>query len=216
MNSGPLSDADVETGTAPFVCVRVDADAREDVVRRWDVRDLPALLWITPEGGVLARSIEIPKAAADITAPMKLAHERFVRLRKFESAAAAEPRSPKRLKVLAEAYYAVQLWDAAAETFDRLLTLGDAEPAASVREVRIYIDLSRGKLTEGLAAARAFEHDFPDHRDVPKIVYWRGLLLHRLGQTAEALAAWREVQERFADRPEAGLAKEAILRAGEK
>ncbi len=206
----------MEAQSRLFVPVRVDSDAREDLVRLWDVRDLPALIWFSPDGGVLARAVEIPRDGAVVVEHMKKAIEWMTRVQKLERGVMKEPDNVKRLKSLAEAYYSIQLWNKSADMFDRLIAKGQPEQVEPAREFRVYVDLMRGKFLDGLAGAEAFEKDYPASQDLAKVAYWRGLLLYRLGRLPEAVAVWEDLLKRFPDDAQAKLAKEAVQRAQKK
>lgn len=200
-----------------FVSVRVDSDEREDILRIWQVKDLPDVVFLTPEGGVLARNDKRPlMTPEDVQALMEQAETGFARLRKVEAAAAKSPRDPKRLMTLGQEYYRVKLWDRSAKTFDDLLA-ADPQNASGLKErvaeFRVFIDLMRARNQAAVDGAAAFEKAFPQGKSLAMVLHWRGIALLNLKKVAEATAAWEDVMKRFPEDPAAKLAREAITRA---
>lgn len=210
----------MEARAGNFVSVRVDSDEREDILRIWQVKDLPDVIFLTPEGGVLARNDKKPLMTADdVTALMQEAETGFARLRKAEKAAAKSPQDPKRLMALGQEYYRVKLWDLSAKVFDSLLA-ADPQNASGLRErvaeFRVYIDLMRARNQAAADGAAAFEKAYPQGKSLPMVLHWRGIALLQLKKADEATATWEDVMKRFPDDPAAKLAREAIQRSKTK
>ncbi len=200
-----------------FVAVKVDGDDREDLVKEWQVRDLPLLLFLAPDGGVLARRENDYNNGADaVFAVMQRAASSYDAVREAEAAAREAPQDPEKIKALALKYVELQLWDPAAEAFERCQT-NDPENRLKFRakadEYLVYIDLMRGHHDACVLRAEAYESRWPGARALPQVLHWRGIALLRGGRTDEAIAVWERVIREHPKSEQAKLGREAIEKA---
>lgn len=202
---------------AEFVPVRVDSDLRPELVRLWQVRDMPEILCFSPAGGLLARRVGPLIVAQDLLEILGAATRECARTRGLEEAARAAPLESARGKALADAYFKQRAWERAAAEYERVLTLapagapGDRETAAALV---VYAELMRaGRAEAATAAAERFAREYPASRRLPEVLYWEGLILLRDGKAAEARAVLGRVIRDFPDDPSARPAAEALRRA---
>lgn len=200
-----------------FVPVRVDSDQRKDLVRTWKIRELPGLVFLSPEGGVLAQKIEPLFVAGDIVNLAKKALAVLAQTRALEQAVQGDPKDARKAKALADACFKQHLWDRCAELFEKVLAL-DPQDAAGVHESSegflVYADLLREHFEAAEKRATAFEGRYPKSERLPEVLYWRGLCLARLKRAPEAFAVWQQVVKDFPDHDAAKLARESLRRAG--
>jgi len=200
-----------------FVPVRVDGDDRDDLIKQWQIRDLPCLVFFTPDGGVLARRENDYSNTEDaVRAVQRKAADSWSKLRDARKAAQEAPEDREKLRALAVQNYSLQLWDRAAEGFERLLVLDpqdETRQRAKTEEFLVYLDLMRERTDSAVLRAESFQKARPESKALPQVLYWKGMALLRLGRTVEAVAAWEETLERAPKGDYAKLAREAIGKA---
>ncbi len=199
-----------------FVPVRVDSDAREDLVRDWQIRELPTFVFRSPEGGLLGRLDGPIRDVGELAQALARARETLGQFRRLRDRSAKRPEDGKLRLQLGRQYLALQLWEASAREFEAAAALdpdGRAETGEVLAECRVYADLMRGRHEEGAAHARRFQERWPDSKGLARVLYWRGLCLYRLGHREEAIAVWQEVVDRFPTDPTVRQAEEALTRA---
>ncbi len=209
-------DASVEALAESFIPVRVDSDDREDLVRLWDVRELPNFVLFSPDGGILDRIVEIVRQPSEITGHMEKALAALDRYRKAKDQARKQLGSVKRQKQLADQHVLLQMWDAAADQLHHVLKLDPRDAHKGQEETivsLVYVELMRGRFETAVAHADHFSSQWPDGKSRAKVLYWRGLALHRMSRTDEAIAQWEKVIEAFPEDATGKLAREAITRA---
>ncbi|MBI5368687.1 MAG: thioredoxin family protein [Planctomycetes bacterium] len=214
-----LPEPAVAAACRDFVCVFVDADSRDDLIRRFGVVDLPTLVFLTPSGGVLARvgndltgvkADAIVRAAAEVRGRFAAALEEE---RKLRAAATEHPTDAAGRLRLGDLLYARMQWTEAAEAYRKALDLDPqgATDAARVGPVRLaYVEI---RLAQWAAAARdidAWLARYAGDAEFGRMLYYRGLCHSYLKEPAAAQRLWQRVVKEF---PEGEAAR--LARAGE-
>lgn len=210
-------DAGITTQAKSFVPVKVDGDDREDLVKLFGIRDLPCLVFFTPDGGVLARrENDYKNTVADVLGVMAKALDAFTKMHDLEKACLAAPQDPEKLRDLALSYNGLQLWEKATETFERYVTQDKEDTIkfqAKALECLVYVDMMRERYDSGVLRAETYGGRWPKSKNLTQVLYWKGICLLRSGKNAEAVKAWQAVLERSPGGTYGKLAREALDRA---
>lgn len=199
MNSGPLFDERIVALAKRFVCVRIDTDETPVIYKRYGVRDLPTLVFLTRSGLVLGRYVNAQGNPADrvlaalqgvlLEEPRAHASEQ-----KQVAAVRAEP-TAARWKALADYYAKRQAAELAIAAYQQSYRLeGRAE---TITALVLYCMRDR-YFERALAACEQGLEKYANTPDSAPLLYYKGLaLVHGFDRRADARACWDQIVRRY-------------------
>lgn len=211
----------VELVRHEFVCARVDADREEPLIGRYDVKDLPTLVFLSPQGQ------EVSRMPNDYTNRASKVLEFLDRARKLSARAveaekgllarlAREPDSVEAQGALARWLQQGRRYEEARDRFHAASRRGGAGADALLAQA-VWCDLKLRRFAQARAGAEELEKSYPASRERAMMVYYRGLCWwHGEKNARAAIQAWEEVVRAFPDSPWAPRARQMIARAMEQ
>ena len=186
--------------------VYVDTDRQPETVGRYQIVDLPTLIFLTPDGGVLLRlENEFRDPTIErVLAGVAEARRRWDAVRADEDLwrrkAAVAPDDPEPPMRLGRLYYNLMLHAKARPHLERAVAL-DPEArhpdAAHARLLATYACVKTREYERARDLAREFVARWPDHVEAPRQLYYLGVAYYHLGKRDRADQAWREVGSRW-------------------
>lgn len=216
MDGGTLSDASIPELAEPFLCVKVDADEREDLLRKYAVRDLPCFVMVPPEGKGLiarldnARDNGVARVAGALRAAARAWNNFLEKRAKAAPQVEKTPDDPAAHQTLADAYAIIQDWEHALPSYQKAIDLSPGTNHEYALEFVIFGSLTIERNAEAAAAADRFLADHGGSKRLPQVLYWRGLAAHRLHDPATARRMWERVLAEFPTGKWGDLARVAL------
>jgi len=198
-----LSDERVRAAVEAHVRVWVDVDERRDLVSRYQIRDLPRLLLIDPDLGVLGLKKHDYRTGIDAVLAFARSAESRRRaarraLREIAVEIATTPDSADGYLKLGNLHYrAVNLAKADAAYERALAHLGEerAKLPRQVELMQVYIRVLRREHADGLKRVQEFLASHADTPEEARARYYRGYLLYDAGRYDEARAVFAALTE---------------------
>ncbi len=224
MDAVTLSNDEINSlAGSGFVAVRVNTDQREGLTRRFSIRDLPALVFLSSTGLEILRmpndyTNSVQKVLSKMQAARKAAAESDQREATLRKAIATNPRSGSARRELAlllrkgRRYADARVQFLAA--YQRLKRYGlNAGPDQMLAEVA-YIDLKLRHLRQARETAALLLSEFPRSGHRAQMVYYQGLAVY-YSETdrAPAVALWKKVIADFPRSPWSTRARRMIAKA---
>lgn len=192
---------------ADLVLVYLDSDRHPDVVSHYGIVDLPTLIFLTPEGGVISR-VENEfrdRAVEQLLEAVKTAGARWQTIQanedRWKRRLATAPDDLEAHQRLGAFYYGLKLNDRARPHLDRVTEL---DPQVKSRDsvhaflCAVFLNLNPAGYERGRAQAEAFLTAQPAHPEAAQMAYYHGVTLFHTGGYARAREVWQGIVGKYA------------------
>lgn len=227
MEAGPLSDGRVVDKLKDSLVVRVDSDERTDLVQRFEIQDLPALVFLRPDGGEVWRfgnayeKISSEQFLREVDTAVKRRRDIDRREAQLRQALEKKPEDPQTHRDLGDYYYALGLLAKAEHHYREALSAVEGSLAAEKPQERrllveavspylVHLELRQGNYAEVIEAAESFLAQRPGPGSEPQLLYYKGQAHRGLKQREQSRKCFDEVIRRFPDTRWSRLAQRAL------
>ncbi len=185
-----------------LVLVYLDSDRHPDMVKQYGIVDLPTLIFLTPEGGVIWR-VENEfrdRAVEQLVEAVGTARERWRSIQaneeRWKRRLAAAPDDLEAHQKLGAFYYGLKRPEKALPHLDRVTELDPglrAQDSAYSFLCAVYLNLNAAGYATARAQAEAFLAARADHPEAPQMSYYYGVALYHTDGFLRAREVWRKI-----------------------
>lgn len=205
---GVLADPNVVAATRPFLCVRLDATAEENLVKRYDVRGAPTVLILDSKGDEIARVSGMTEPAT-MTATLNGTGADQMSLRDAKRIAARDPGNCQAQWIVAKHYLDQDQHDRAMPHLKNIIAHDEQNTAGFTPDAMFALGYCYGKRREHAAAVYCMEQllkRWPTFKDREKTLYCLALSQLAIGKKAQGRVSLETLLREY---PSGALAKTA-------